>query len=103
MAFGHLNFNDQTPHGRLLRRWLNGMESVLDDGADVLAVMAQMIDGDGSDPAHFTEVTARFGFRGNATSKAAWDEINSAMSKVTGDGSVTFVNAAIKQVVAKLR
>ena len=99
----HHNFNDQTQHGRLLRRYLNGVESVLDDGPDVQAVMSQMLTGDGSQEAHFSTITTRFGFADNANAKAAWDELNSALSKTTGDGSVSNVNAAMRQVIAKLR
>jgi hypothetical protein len=103
VSVGHYQFNDQTQHGRILRRVMNGAESFLDEGADLLACIPQMIDGDGSDAAHFTYVTSKFGFPDNATAKAAWEEFQSVMGKITGDGSVTFVNAAIRQALAKFR
>lgn len=100
----HHNFNDQLPHGRMLRRWLNGIETVIDDGPDVLAVMTQMLAGnDGSQDAHFATIATRFGFATNADAKAAWDEINSANFKYQTDSEVTAVNAASKQLIAKLR
>ncbi len=103
MAFTHLQFNDQLQHGRLLRRWLNGIESAIDDGADILAVGPTMIDGDGSSAAQFPEVTTRFGFSDNATAKAAFDELNSLLSKFSGNGSVSNVNAALLQAINKFR
>ena len=103
MAITHLQFDDQKQHGRLLRRWLNAVESTLDDGDDIFRLLPTMIDGDGSSAAHFNEVVTRFGFPDNATAKAFWDEFQSAYSKVSGDAQVSSVNAAIKQIIAKCR
>ena len=103
MSVGHYQFNDQLQHGRILRRVLNGAEAFLDEGQDLLAAGAQMIDGDGSQDAHFPYFAAKFGFPDNATARAAWNEFQSFMSKITGDGSVIEVNAAIKQALAKFR
>ncbi len=47
MAVGHYLFNDQTQHGRILRRVLNGAETYLEEGKELLLTGAQMIDGDG--------------------------------------------------------
>jgi hypothetical protein len=99
----HHNFNDQTQHGRLLRGWLNGVETVIDQGPDVLAVMDAMLTGANTLEASFGTVVTRFGFADNANAKAAYDEIQSANSKTSGDGSVAEVNAAFRQIVAKLR
>jgi hypothetical protein len=103
MAVGHFLFNDQTQHGRILRRVLNGAETYLEEGQELLLTGAQMIDGDGSQDAHFTYFAARFGFADNATAHNAWNEFQSFMSKITGDGSVSNVNAAVKQALAKFR
>jgi hypothetical protein len=103
MAVGHYQFNDQLQHGRILRRVLNGAESFLDEGQDLLTAGAQMIDGDGSQDAHFTYFTTKFGFPDNATARNAWNEFQSVMSKITGNGSVTDTNAAIVQALAKFR
>lgn len=103
MAKTNIYFNDQTNHGRILRRGLNTLEEGFESLNDVLANMPHMIDGDGSDAAHFTEVTSRYGFADNATAKAAWDELNSLMAKLNTDNSVTSVNAAMLQAFAKMR
>lgn len=101
MAVGHISYNDQLPHGRDLRRCLQLLQEGHDRLPDLLAAMAQMVDGDGSNAAHFTYVTSKFGFASDAKAKEAWDELNSLQSKFSGDGSVTFVNAALNQAFAK--
>ena len=103
MAFAHLHFNDQTQYGRSLRRLLNTAEESDDLFTDVHDVMIQMRDGDGSADAHYAEVTARFGFTSDTKSRAAFEELDSAYSKTSGNGSVDMVRAARDQLFAKLR
>jgi len=103
MAVNHIAFNDQTTHGRLLRRALQQQEEGLQNLNEVIATMALMIDGDGSDATHFAYATPKFGFTNDAAAKAAWDELNSLAGKLNTDGSVTFVNAAMKQAFNKFR
>lgn len=103
MTVSHILFNDQTTHGRLLRRALQQQEEGLQNLIDVLATMQLMIDGDGSDSAQFPYVTTRFGFTNDAGSKAAWDELNSLKYKLTTNNSVSDVNAALLQVFNKFR
>ena len=103
MAFAHISFNDQLPHGRMLRRLLNQAEESDDQFTDVRDVMVQMRDGDGSQAAHYAEVTARFGFATDAKAKEAFEELDSAYSKTSGNGSVSNVRAARDQFFAKLR
>lgn len=103
MADTHYYFNDQLPHGRMLRRFLNLAEESDDLMGDVRNVMIQMRDGDGSSAAHYVEVTARFGFVSDAEAKAAFEELDSAYSKTSGNGSVSDVRAARDQLFNKLR
>ena len=103
MAMTHIQFNDQLQHGRYLRRAIQMIEEGRETLVKTKDVMQTMIDGDGTDAAQFTEVTARFGFTNNATAKAGWDELNSALSKITTDASVTNVQAALLQLFSKLR
>lgn len=104
MAFPHNHFNDQLPHGRVLRRMLNQAEESDDSMPDILQTMVLMCEGsDPSQEANFTEVTARYGFASNAKSKSAYDELASAWSKTSGNGSVTDSRAARDQLFAKLR
>ena len=103
MAFAHIHFNDQTQYGRKLRRFLDQAEESDDAAPELLSVMEQMRDGDGSSAAHYAEVTTRFGFATDAKAKAAYDELASYWSKISGNGSVQDVRAARDQLFAKLR
>lgn len=99
----HHHFNDQLSHGRQLRRFLQMAEESDDLMADVRDVMIQMRTGDGSDAAHYATVVTRFGFATNADAKSAFDELDSAYSKTSGNGSVSNVRAARDQLFSKLR
>lgn len=103
MAFNHIHFNDQTQYGRQLRRMLQMSEESDEAMKDVRDLMIQMRDGDGSDAAHYAECVTRFGFTSNAKAKEAFDELDSAYSKISGDGNVSSVRAARDQLFAKLR
>ena len=103
MAFAHIHFNDQTQYGRKLRALLQKMEESDDLFIDVRDVLIQMRDGDGSQDAHYAEVTSKFGFASDAKAKAAFLELDSAFSKTSGNGPVDNVKAAREQLYAKLR
>lgn len=103
MAFNHIYFNDQTSYGRMLRRMLQMSEEADDLMKDVRDVMIQMRDGDGSQAVHYAEVTSRFGFTTDAKAKEAFEELDSAYSKTSGDGSVSNVRTARDQLYTKLR
>lgn len=103
MAFQHLHFNDQTQYGRGLRRMLQQAEESDESQVDQISLMSLMIDGDGSQDAHYAEITVRYGFVDDASSHAAYNELQSAYSKISGNGSVTDVRAARDQLFNKLR
>lgn len=116
MAFQHIYFNQGTQYGAKLRAVLNKLEQSDDEFADMRDVMVQMRDGDGSQNVHYAEVTKRFGFGDydvttggaptdaqNAKARAAFEEMDSAYSKTSGNGSVSNVRAARDQLFAKLR
>ena len=103
MAFTHISFNGTTQYGSMLRRLLQDAERSDDAFADILSVMEQMRDGDGSVATHYAEVTSKFGFASDEKAKAAYDELASAWSKISGNGSVTDSRNARDQLFAKLR
>lgn len=103
MAAAHIYFNDATAYGRQLRRMLQTNEQADDLMADLRDVMIQMRDSDGSQDAHYAEITSRFGFQSDAKARAAFEELDSAYSKTSGNGSVSNVRAARDQLFAKLR
>lgn len=103
MALTHINFNPSTSHGSMLRHALTRLEESFVDLNELHATMSLMIDGDGTDAAHFTYMATRFGFDDGAGAKSAYDELSSVLFKLNTDSSVSDVNAAIKQVFNKLR
>jgi len=103
MAFTHIHFDDTTQYGRILRRRIRTNEDADDQLADVVALFQSMLDGDGSQDAHYAEVTSRFAFPSNAVAHAAFNELASAYAKTSGNGAVTNVRAARDQLFAFLR
>ena len=97
----HLEFNDQISHGRDLRRCLQQMEESHKSLDDILLVMAQALNGDGSQDAHFDEIATLYGFASTAKAHAAWSELQSLASKFNTDASVSSVKAAMAQAWAK--
>ncbi len=67
----------------------------------------QYRDGDGSQAAHYDLLAAAGSFQAgdyadaNAAAKASFDELDSLYAKLSTDGSVSFVKAAIYQACAK--
>jgi hypothetical protein len=103
MAFTHIHFDDETQYGRLLRLMLRTNEAADDQLADMIVLFQSMIDGDGSQDAHYTEVTVRFAFPSNALAHAAFNELASAYAKTSGNGAVTNSRAARDQLFTFLR
>jgi len=103
MAVPHIFFNDQTQYGRVKRRALQMLEEGLENLIDVVEVQVQMLDGDGSQAAHFAYATPKFGYISDAQTKAAHEELQSLRFKLTTNSSVTDVNAALLQAFNKFR
>lgn len=113
MAISHLQFNRGTYHGNLLAQGL-ALETAREQLIKARDCMQMMIDSDGSSIAHFDKVVERFGVEGWSTSgiitdamrttaKGIWDELNSALSKITTDSQVSNTQAALLQLFNKLR
>jgi hypothetical protein len=102
MAAQNLSFNRMSPAGARLAGLIASLDRTRDI-ADEIQVMTLMIDGDGSDDAHYAEITTRYGFASNAKSHSAFDELNSVLGKLNTDGSVSNVKSAIAQAVNKFR
>ena len=88
-------------HGRFLQRAITS----INDGdrwlEELMNLLAQMLDGDGSQDAHYATITTRFGFADTTTAHAAYSELSSLFSKTSGNGSVSNVRAARDQAVAR--
>lgn len=103
MAMTHISFNSELHLGRKLRQALTQIEEGARDLALLIEALSHLIDGNGSDVAHFDAVTAAFGFTTNAMAKAAYEELASLNGKLTVDSEVTLVKAALAQAFAKFR
>lgn len=99
----HIHFDASLPHGRILRHALVMNEQADDLLADVVSMMTAMLEGDGSLDTHYTEIMSRFAFASTAKARAAYDELQSAYSKTSGNGSVSNARAARDQMFAYLR
>ena len=115
MAEAHIHFDDSTRYGSMLRDMLRTNERADDMMADVRDMLIQMRDGDGSQNSHYANVVIRLRFADYdptqgaptdaqcAKARAAFEELDSAFSKTSGNGSVTNVRAARDQLFAKMR
>lgn len=115
MAFNHISFNRNTPHGAKLRSMLDTNERADDELADMRNVMVQMLDGDGSQDIHYSEIAKRFGVadydqtQGTpdpaqlAKAKELFLEVDTVYGKSSGDGTVNNVRASRDQLFNKLR
>ena len=105
MADNHYSF-DRT--GGKAAGWRLGRAHECLDNAmrwlvDERDAMIQMRDGDGSQDAHYVLVKTLYGFGSDADARSAFLELDSVLAKLTTDGSVSSVNAAIKQFLSRLR
>ena len=103
MAVQHIAFNDQLPHGRMLRRSLQQMEEGMEGLRSSLATLATMIDGDGTVADHFAYTLGKFGFSDVATAKAAYDELLALRAKLSTNAQVTQVGSALTNAFNRFR
>lgn len=103
MALGFLYYDKGTVYGGKLNSVMGDLENALNRLNGMLGTMTQMIDGDGSNDSHYTEMTSRFGFTSNAVAHNAFNELGAMHGKLFTDASVTNVRAATVQAINKLR
>lgn len=103
MALEHIAFATSTNLGAALATSLRQFENALDRLRELHATFSLMIDGDGSSATHFTYLTDTLSTSDNTKAKALFDELSSALAKLTTDASVSNVNAATQQLFNKLR
>ena len=95
MAATYIPINDQKQLGR---RHCRGMEQVregYDTLVESLATMATMVDGDGSQAAHFEAAVTEGTYSTTAAAKASWDELQS-MKFVVGQAEAAFRQCCAK-------
>lgn len=90
-------------HGKFWQRAGSAMEN--DDLwlKQLVDCMTQMLDGDGSQDAHYTTMATACGFASAAIAHSAFNELMSCYSKTSGNGSVSDVRAARDQFCSRIR
>ena len=101
MAATNIPFDRSNQHGQELKACLNGIRKAVTDLPILLGIFTHMVDGDGTDVSHFTELVTLGVYENTADAKASWDELQSVNAKLQTDGSVMSVNAAMLQVCEK--
>jgi hypothetical protein len=102
-------YNLGSTHGPFLQKAINASIEADRDEDDALAlltevraIMVQMLDGDGSQEAHYATIQARFGFDSVAAAHAAFLEIDSAWGNSMNNDSRAAVKAARTQLFARI-
>jgi hypothetical protein len=107
MAANYIELDRTTDVGRNLIRGLQMLREAKDVLVNVRDVMLQMRDGDGTQASHYDVLRTEAGYIQNdyatpdAAAKASFDELDSLLSKINTDNSVSNVLAAINQACAK--
>lgn len=94
-------YSTTSTHGKFLARailYANDGDRYL---SELMAMLAQMLDGDGSIDAHYVTIAANFGFADTTVAHNAYNELNSFYAKTSGNGSVSSVRAARDQACAR--
>jgi len=103
MADNHYLFDRNKPAGFRLGRAHEDLDNALARLVNERDAMTQMLDGDGSQDGHYAAHVTAYGFGDTADAHAAYSELSAAIGKLTTDASVSSVNAALKQFVARFR
>lgn len=103
MPVQHVNFNDQLPHGRLLRMGLQYIEEGREALNDVLGVIEQMRDGDGSAAAHYAYATVKFGCSNDADMKKLYDDLKVVMDKLNSNTAQTNIKTVLDLLAVRFK
>lgn len=103
MAAPHIYYSKDASHAHLISRPLDFLEKGLDFLNAGTGSLQLMIDGDGSQAAHYAYMNGKIGTATDADAKALYEELLSLKGKLTTDASVSNVHAALRQAFNKLR
>lgn len=101
MSNTSIQFDRANQFGQELKAYLNAVRKVNSDGPKILEAIVHMVDGDGSSATHFAPLVTLGIYPSNEMAQASYNELASVNAKLTTDGSVSSVDAAMKQVCAK--
>lgn len=66
-------------------------------------IMTNLLEGDGTDPTHFTTIVTEFGFESSAKAKPAYELLKAVNDLNNSTGQVTDVRLARRRVISRLR
>lgn len=66
-------------------------------------IMTNLLEGDGTDPTHFTTIVTEYGFENNAKAKAAYELLKGVNDINNSTGQVTDVRLARRRLISRLR
>ena len=107
MASNHIQYDKSKDIARNLDRGLSMLLEAKELLTNVLAAQVQMIDNGGATTDDFDQLATQGGYvagdyaTANAAAQASYNELASLLAKLNTDGSVSNVDAAIKQICAK--
>lgn len=103
MADNHYSFSRSGGAGFRLGRAHEALDNALQWLVAERDAMTQMLDGDGSQDAHYAGVKDSYGFATDAEAKAAFLELDSVVAKLTSNASQSSVFDAVKQFLSRFR
>lgn len=98
MATTFIDIDDTKPLGRQLVRSMQVLREGREALAHALAHFTTMVNGDGSDAAHFDLPRTEGVFAANGDAKASWDEVQS-LNFVIGQAEAAILQACAKHGV----
>jgi hypothetical protein len=103
MPVGSLKYNPTTStHGKFVQSAVTSLKDGKRRLADLMGILSQMINGDGSQDVHYAYMTTALGCPDDATAHLLFNELNTNALKLSTDASVTTLNASLEQLFSKL-
>lgn len=106
MAVTHIKFDRGAQFGGPVSSVLTQIEDGFNKLGRLFTALTLMIDGDGSDAAHFAymqQMLGTSGEGGNADAKAIYERIGAALAKLGTDAQVSDVASTIQTAFGTLR
>ena len=103
MAVTHIHFGQTNQYGNKLRSCMQQLEDSCNGLNELIGMMSLMLNGDGTQDAHYTDITAKFAFESDAFAHAALNELLALQAKLNVNTSVTNVRTALEQAWNKFR
>lgn len=97
----HYYYGPGSSHGKYLQRAITASSDADRYLEELMDVMVQMMDGDGTRDEDYLTIKTRFGFASEQEARAAYAELQSMYFKTSHNGPVDNVRAARDQAFAR--